>query len=449
MSSVLIALASFPPLLVMLIVIHELGHYITARLFGVKVMEIGLGYPPRACAIYRGRTDVRITPRTQPLGDFSLDALQPGQVIRVLSDEITPGILEARYVEPVRRRQSLLRNLARARRARHDQPHVPTENHLTHEGRIRSVSAEGIILADTAYSLNWLPLGGFVRVAGESNPQVPQGLASKPAWQRIIVLASSAGMNALFPIVAFTLVFMLPYQHSSGGTLTVAAVAPDSPAYHAGLQVNDRITAVNDQPIADTGQLRRQTNQAGGQPIVWQIARAGELIQVEITPRLDPPPGQGAVGVTYRYAPDETTGKTRIRPPWEAAQLGAVGTWNTATIMAQEIWGSINQGRAEVMGPIGIAHSTGQITSQQGFHGWLVIAIIMSINLAVVNLLPIPMLDGGRLLFVLIECARGGKPVPAHREHLVHMVGFVALLALIIAVSAKDLIVIAQAAAIP
>lgn len=446
MQTVILALATFPPMLVMLVVIHELGHYLAARAFKIKVTEIGIGYPPRALVIYRGATEVKITPETRILDHEQLGCIKPGQVIRLLSTEDANHALTASYVERSRR-QAVIRNVFRRRRQSTDK-RLPVGDHLVHEGRVRSVYDEAIIVADTACSLNWLPLGGFVRVAGDTNPNTPRGLAGSPAWQRIIVLVAGSAMNALFPVVAFTFIFLLPYPQPAYGVIDIDMVQAGSPADLAGLRPKDSVIAIDGNPVRSPAHLAELVAQSAGMPMSWRVERHGAVITKSVTPRTDPLPGQGPIGISYRVVYPED-GKVRVRPPWEAAHLGVSSAWQTLVIMGEEIRSTLNIRQPDVMGPVGIAHSTGQIAQANGFHGWLVVAIVLSINLAIVNILPIPMLDGGRLLFVLVECARGGRRVPAHKEHFVHMLGFVTMLALLIAISAKDLIYIAQVAASP
>lgn len=130
-----------------------------------------------------------------------------------------------------------------------------------------------------------------------------------------------------------------------------------------------------------------------------------------------------------------------MEPPWVALRLGVTDTWDMLTLIVREVRGWFGLGRGpEFSGPIGIAQFTGEVTQRGGFQGWMVMAILLSINLAVLNILPIPMLDGGRLLFVGIEWVRGGKRVPSDKEGLVHLIGFIAMIALVIAISANDII---------
>ena len=131
---------------------------------------------------------------------------------------------------------------------------------------------------------------------------------------------------------------------------------------------------------------------------------------------------------------------TRAEPPREAIPQGFVRTWESLVLMKQAISGAVSEGGApEFSGPIGIAQLTGEVTQEAGWKGWLAIAILLSINLAILNILPIPMLDGGRLFFVILEWVRRGKKVPPEKEGLVHLVGFALLITAIVVISANDI----------
>ena len=432
MDTLLIAIASFFPMLVLLVVVHELGHFWTARAFGVKTLEFGVGYPPRAFGIYTGRTETLVTAATQCFNG-SLAEIKPGQVIRVLSGETDDGKLAARYVE--------------IRGADSDQPRslddVASDEYLRHEGRVREVHPDRIVLADMIYSLNWLPLGGFVRLSGENNPAAPQSLARCSVGKRAIVLAAGSAMNALFPIVAFAIMAMVPHTELVGGTVQITNVSPDSPAAAAGLLPGDRVLAIGENPLESPQALPREVRLAAGSEMTWVIERDGQQRVTQITPRADPPPGQGAVGIQFTVAGQQE--ERRAEPPWVALRLGVTETWDMLTLIGREVRGWFGGGRGpELSGPVGIAQITGEVTRQGGFQGWMVVAILLSINLAILNILPIPMLDGGRLLFVAIEWVRGGKRVPSNKEGLVHLIGFIAIIALVIALTAQDILRLVQ-----
>ncbi len=454
MDSWLIALASFIPMLLLLVVVHELGHFWSARAFGVKVLEFGVGYPPRAFGIYTGRTETLLAPTTVCLNG-TLAHIQPGQVVRVLSGETADGELVARYVElrDAAPREGLLGNLARLagfggrsrqyevmeRPNRRRMEDVDSDEFLRHEGRVREIHPDRIVLADMIYSINWLPLGGFVRLSGENNPAAPRSLARRGLGQRAVVLAAGSAMNAIFPIVAFAIMFMIPHTELVGGTVEITQVAPGSPAETAGLRAGDRVIQIGDTPLQSPQDLPQEVRRSAGSEMVWVIEREGQQQVAQVTPRVDPPAGQGAVGIGFTIVDQQE--ERRMEPPWTAARMGVTRTWDTLELMGREIRGWFGGGRGpELSGPIGIAQITGEVTRQGGLQGWVLVAILLSINLAILNILPIPMLDGGRLLFVFIEWVRGGKRVPSEKEGLVHLIGFVALLALVIAISANDIL---------
>ena len=143
-------------------------------------------------------------------------------------------------------------------------------------------------------------------------------------------------------------------------------------------------------------------------------------------------------GITTTLVDSRTV--SRSDPPWVAIPQGFVSTWESLVLMKQAITGAISSGSApEFSGPIGIAQITGEVTREGGIHGWLAISVLLSINLAILNILPIPMLDGGRLFFVVLEWARRGKKVPPEKEGMVHLVGFALLISAILVISANDI----------
>ncbi len=458
MDTILIALASFIPMLVLLVVVHELGHFWSAKAFGVKVLEFGVGYPPRAFGIYTGRTAALLTHSTVCLNG-ALSGIKPGQVVRILSGETEDGSLVARYVE-IRDAEGSDRASGRIGRlfgfgngqTEEERPEHPqrarlgdveTDEYLRHEGRVREIRPDRIVLADMIYSVNWLPLGGFVRLSGENNPAAPQSLARRGVGQRAIVLAAGSAMNALFPIVAFAIMAMVPHTEVIGGTAQITEVAPRSPAATAGIMPGDRVLAVGGELLTNPERLPQEVMLAGGSEMAWVIERGGQRHVAHVTPRVDPPAGQGAVGIRFEIIDQQV--ERRTEPPWVALRLGVTNTWDMLTLISREVRGWFGGGRGpEFSGPIGIAQITGEVTQRGGFQGWMVVAILLSINLAVLNILPIPMLDGGRLLFVAIEWVRGGKRVPSDKEGLVHLIGFVAMIALVIAISANDIIRLVQ-----
>lgn len=433
METALIAIIAFVPMLLMLVVIHEWGHFATAKAFGVKVMEFGIGYPPRAWGFYTGKTPTLLDEQTRLLGVASANDLRPGQYVRISSTEDSAGNLVARLIEVPqpgeRRRQSALQE-------------VGGGEYLQHEGKVVGVADNTMTVADMLWSLNWLPLGGFVRLAGENNPATPRSLAAQGPGPRAIILAAGALMNAIFPIVVFTLLFMLP-QQVTVGRVAVSEVADNSPAQAAGLRPGDIIDHAGGRDIEQNSDLVRITTLRAGSEMEWTVERAGRTEIVRLTPRVNPPEGQGATGIRIELI--EPRQETRWSPPWTAVVRAVSSTWEMLTLLQQEISAWITGTRApQLSGPVGIAQVTGEVTQEGGLRGWLVLSILFSINLAILNLLPIPMLDGGRLVFVGLEWIRGGKRIPPEREGMVHLIGFIVLIGLIVVITYQDILRIVQ-----
>ena len=189
--------------------------------------------------------------------------------------------------------------------------------------------------------------------------------------------------------------------------------------------------------------LVRATMLNAGEPMEWTIQRDGITEVIRLTPRVNPPPGQGATGIQISLV--NLRSETRFDPPWTAVWRGAASSWEMLTLLRQEISSWITGVRSpQLSGPVGIAQVTGEVTRDGGLRGWVVLSILFSINLAILNLLPIPMLDGGRIMFVLLEWIRGGRRIPAEREGLVHLIGFVALLGFILFITYNDIVRLVQ-----
>jgi len=287
------------------------------------------------------------------------------------------------------------------------------------------------------YSINWTPLGGFVRLAGENDPSIPKSLAAKPPWARAIILIAGSTMNAIFPIVVFTILFMIPHD-SVTGNIMITDVLDRSPASHAGLKQGDIIIKTNGSEITTTTELVRSITLSTGTEMQWTITRGAVTEHILVTPRINPPPNEGATGIQVELI--NTTTEKEFQLPWTALVSGVTSSFDMLVLMKEEIsrWIS-GEAQPEFSGPIGIAQITGEITMQGGLRAWLILSILISINLALLNILPIPMLDGGRLLFVIIEWVRRGKRIPAEKEGFVHLVGFIVLIGLIIVVTANDI----------
>ena len=432
METALIAIGTLVPLLVILVVIHELGHFATARAMGVKVLEFGVGFPPRAFGIYTGRTPVTVDHNTRFIGIPDSSALARGQQIKVSSTDGADGNLVARVIELSKKSKQD----AREQSGRGSQP--GEDDLLKHEGIIRSVGDDGtILLADMLYSVNWAPIGGFVRLAGEANPNVPRSLASKGAGTRMLVLIAGPLMNAILPLAIFTVLLMLPHSVVEA-QVVIADVRAGSPAAEAQLQPDDTVLRANGKTIENHQSLTREINLNGGSQMELVVERGGREQLLLVRPRFDTELALWLMGASTREVDSEVD--RRSEPIWEAIPNSFVSTWEMLVLVKQSLSGAIGAGSSpELSGPIGIAQVTGEITRSGGFAGWLGVGILLSINLAILNVLPIPMLDGGRMAFVAIEWVRRGKRIPPEKEGLVHLIGLVVLLGGILIISVNDI----------
>jgi regulator of sigma E protease len=308
-------------------------------------------------------------------------------------------------------------------------------------------------------TLNWLPLGGFVRMAGEEGNFHAEGsLASAPPWKKIPVMAAGAFMNILAAIAIFAVVGMIGTPEDVG-PVTIQRVDPQSPAGQAGLQVGDVILRVDNERVDSYFTLRAAIERNLGQQVTLDIERlvpqAGSepsqnIIQVELVPRPREQlnANEGPLGVEA-LVPDDKIQTVRYadqRNPLEALVFGVGYTFTIFMqmliglgILLGSLFGLTQQEiQGGVAGPVGIARMTGEIARTGGLISYLNWTALISVNLALINLLPIPALDGSRIVFALVEWVRRGKRVPPEKEAMVHAFGMIALLGLMLLITFSD-----------
>ncbi len=296
--------------------------------------------------------------------------------------------------------------------------------------------------AGTVYSLNWIPLGGFVRPAGEDDPSVPGGFASASKRARLFVLFAGAGANFLAALIIFWIALMI-----GPPAIEVADVYPGSPAMESGLRAGDIILAANGETADSTFTLRSVVDAHAGNAIDLLILRGDEEITVSIVPRL---PGEfdatsdGPIGVGLTAA---TGGQRVSRGPLEAAGNSLGFMWQNIAIYGQLpgmlMRGEITPQEARPVSVVGISQIAGQAAESSAATGnlypVLTMAAFINIALGLTNLLPIPALDGGRILFILIEAVRGRRIEP-ERESMVHVIGMLVLLGLMVLLIFQDIV---------
>jgi regulator of sigma E protease len=316
------------------------------------------------------------------------------------------------------------------------------------DGKLRTVfgnkSSES---SSTIYSINAIPLGGFVKIVGENNTDVdnPQSFVNKPFGKRLLTLLAGVLMNVLLAWIIFSigLAIGLPIATSDGvqlpaharitnNRLAIVEIQPESPASKADLKPGDVIIALDEKQVTTSAEVQTYTAEHKGKQIVFTIERGGERAQKTVQALENPPEGHGIVGIV-----PGNLGK--ISYPWYLAPVyGAEATVNQLGNIITGLYTvfSSKLGLQSLGGPVKIAQITGDVANL-GFMYLLQFTAFLSLNLAILNALPIPALDGGRVLFLIIEKIRG-KRNNQSLEQWANTIGFVALLLLMLIVTVRD-----------
>lgn len=413
----LLTIASLVVALSIVVFVHELGHLVVAKRSKVVVEEFGFGFPPRVLTFWQSGGEIVIG----------------GQRIVIPRQFRLPKGLQARarvtYETTTDKKGHLV---------------------LTH---IEEVGPEGpdahvvgtvdYLDPGTRYSLNAIPFGGFARMLGEEDPSFPGSLASKSKITRIMVLSAGAAMNLLTAVLFFALAFRLGAPAiAEPENAVVSLVAPGSPAEAAGLLSGDIIVRADGQDIPTITDLQNHTQAHLGEPIDLTVQRDDETLTIPVVPRVNPPEGEGPIGISL------TPRMTVKQYPWlesfwlglkqTAAYIGLI-----ITLPAQIIRGLIPADLARPVGPVGVGRLVGDAVQYSIDSGWWFPVMQMmgtlSVALAVTNLLPLPGLDGGRILFVIVEGIRGRRVDPA-KEGMVHLIGMLLLVALMLFITWQDVV---------
>lgn len=302
----------------------------------------------------------------------------------------------------------------------------------------------------TLYSLNLLPIGGFVKIEGEDmeeNKSGPHSFASKSASWRTFILSAGVLMNIVVAFIFFSwqAAVGMPDIVTAENDKTLAnkqtyilEVSKDSPAAAAGLQALDRIVSLDGNNQPSITQIQKIAKDKGGQALSITVERQGQHKDLTLTPRQNPPADQGPIGVSLA-----STGLVK-KPWWQAPYFGLIRTGQSLVgivlalyMLAANLIKEGGDAAASAAGPVGIAVYLNEAT-KLGLSYVLEFAAMISLNLAIINILPLPALDGGRILFVGLE-KLFRRRLPARVEQITHTIGFVLLIGLMVLITFRDI----------
>ncbi len=411
-----------------IILIHEIGHFVFAKLAGVRAEEFGIGFPPRMLKLWRGKGYLKIgsTRVVIPRGFRLPNDLEVETWVNAITQHRDDGTYVLRQLQAL---DPLADDLT-LKREQVDEG-VRMQGELT------------VYEPGTLYSLNWLPIGGFVRMTGEENPSDPRSLAAQPKRWRIAVLAAGAVINIIAAVL------LLVGAYTSGvpdkWQVEITNVEAGSAAAEAGLQPLDIVVAVDEERIEEgMDHLRNIVRDAADQPIQLTILRGDETLTLVATPRRAEG-GYGLLGIVMSPWPDQSAVRRYSLPQALQASLTDTKAAIMATVQLplRLIQGSITTAEARPASMVGISEILA-FTLQQSIEWKLAFPVLqtaslISLALGLTNLLPLPALDGGRILFVIIEAIRGRRVSP-DREAMFHFVGLVILVSLMAFMMLQDLI---------
>ncbi len=295
------------------------------------------------------------------------------------------------------------------------------------------------------FSLNAIPFGAFVRPKGENDPKVPGGLASASPWVRLAVLFGGPIMNLLVGFIVFVILFARVGMPDTK-VVEIMDIAPSSPAESAGMLAGDTVVSVNGIAITSADQIQTLIQGQKGSPVTMVLLRNGQNVTISVTPRVSPPEGEGPVGFVM--------GNPFHPIPWyEAIPTAGSAMFEQAKqlilLPGRLIQGTIPSDQARVIGPKGIfdiyqAAKSSDAKAESSPVSLPPVSVLsfigtISVALGLTNLLPIPALDGGRIIFIIPELLFR-KRVPAKYENIVHSVGMLSLLAFMVFITIQDFI---------
>ena len=451
-----------------MVLIHEFGHYIVARWAKVEVEEFGIGLPtPGALTLWSnkghlllddgGRVEIPFNFRFPSNWNELIDQ-QVKMTVDRIDDRLVMRSIEVLKLEDAKRYAGSRLdpgNIYVDQNGNVTQPpaQAPARRVLKAgkpTGAVEMMDVVTEVHPGTRFTLNWLPLGGFVRPKGENDPNVPGGLAAASPWKRLAVLVAGPLMNLLTAILIYSLIFSRVGVPDTTRVL-VASVSEGGPAAQAGFEPGDIFISGNGALIRSYDDLRTIVDANEDKPVLFVVDRAGQKIELTSTPQMNAEAKRIMIGVGLGEP------LKKASSPLETLRLGAQFTYlNIRALIAlpaQMIRGTLNAEESRLVGLKGIydvmqqtvrndvqaSSSAPTSTDPFGSSRTLLLIAALSISLGIFNLFPFPALDGGRILFILPELIFRRRVSP-QIENLVHGMGMAFLLLLMIYINVMDFV---------
>ena len=456
-----------------MVIIHEFGHFIVARWCGIEVEEFGVGLPtPGALTIWSSKgflilkNGKRIEITTNFKFPFNWNDLV-GREVKLTVDQVQDQLV-MRSIETVKVEEQNGAVVDPQGAA------IETASHkLIKAGETSGAQSLTAVIAEvhpgTRFTINWLPLGGFVRPKGENDPKIAGGLAAANPWKRLAVLFAGPTMNLITAVILFSMVIaisggIITYtsETSASSKVLITSVMDNSPAKSAGMQMGDILVSGAGQPIKNSDDIRNIVVANVDKPVTFVVDRQGKQIDLLITPKFNQAEGRPLIGIEYcsgcifkpitsigdnlqtslRYTGNQiyalvTLPVKLLRGTVAPDQGRLVGLKGIYDIMKQSVANDVQASQTAAAAP-----ATPSAASASPYNKpiqTLLLIATLSISLGVFNLFPIPALDGGRIIFVLPELIFRRR-VPAQFENIVHGLGMAVLLLLMVYINVMDFI---------
>ena len=420
---------TFIPLLLITLTIHELGHLITARLLRVKVSAFQIGVGRNIFARYAGNTPIRLTPSTSN-HTTNRSLPQPGEMVHVhvsQADDASYTAVALHNVLPARKSSHdatdplnvfhpITRFFRRRKPAASPMPQTLAHYNQTHmqlTGRVKTVSDKLLTIADVSWSLRAIPIMAAVFMPEDPDTRITNAYNTVPWIKKITITLAGPAANLILLAAVIITLSVLPFPTSSTPIIAIDTVTPNSPADTAGLQQGDYIIQINNILIPSKEELVLTVSQAmlTGDVITLHIRRQRENHTVQITPTTS----TGLIGITLSEKLPPNPNRS-IHPDAMAQRFGRLTTvYFTATISLISSIGDSDNPDPVLSSPVMTAYYTAQAVEHAKLRAWLAILAAFTLGTAILNLIPIPPLDGYRIIIHTIQALRS-EPISPNLE---------------------------------